>query len=182
VAAETDSTRAKLNSLVPPETLERIAAAHNLTATQAADATSGPAAAELRRLWPTTTRKLDTLMGTDMLGRSLFIRALAGGGISLTIGLAAALLAVIIGTLYGALSAYAGGIVDCVMMRIVDILYGLPYVLLVVLLAVASDAALEEYITRAHAKGRLVSSLEGGYDLEALGQSALAHVRALAEG
>jgi ABC-type dipeptide/oligopeptide/nickel transport system permease subunit len=148
------STRAKLNALVPAETLARIAAAHNLTPTEAADTTSGPVAAALRPHWPTSTHKLDSMMGTDMLGRSLFIRVLTGGGISLTIGLAAALLAVLIGTLYGALSAYAGGVVDGVMMRIVDILYGLPYVLLVVLLAVASDAALEEYITRAHAKSR----------------------------
>jgi oligopeptide transport system permease protein len=149
-------TRAKLNALVPQETLERIAAEHSLTPAQAADQTSGLVAAALRPHWPTSTHKLDSFMGTDMLGRSLFIRSLAGGGISLTIGLAAALLAVIIGTLYGALSAYAGGVVDGVMMRIVDILYGLPYVLLVVLLAVASDAALEEFITRAHAKGRWI--------------------------
>ena len=80
-------------------------------------------------------------LGTDVLGRSLMVRVLTGGGISLTIGLAAAFLSVLVGTLYGALAGYAGGRTDAVMMRIVDILFGLPYILLVVLLAVAIDAA-----------------------------------------
>ena len=92
------------------------------------------------------------LLGSDLLGRSLLVRLLAGGGISLTIGISAALLSVGIGTLYGAFAAYAGGKVDSVMMRIVDILYGLPYILLVVLLAVASDALIDEYANRSGAK------------------------------
>jgi oligopeptide transport system permease protein len=85
-----------------------------------------------------------TFFGTDNLGRSLFIRCLAGGGISLAIGLAAALISVCIGTLYGAAAAYFGGRVDAIMMRIVDVLFGLPYILLVVLLAVAMDAIVED--------------------------------------
>ena len=89
------------------------------------------------------------LLGSDHLGRSVLVRALAGGGVSLGVGLAAALISVTIGTLYGAVAAYAGGAVDAVMMRLVDVLYGLPYVLLVVLLAVAGDALIEEYSTRA---------------------------------
>jgi oligopeptide transport system permease protein len=83
------------------------------------------------------------LLGTDRLGRDLFVRCLAGGGISLTIGLAAALVAVLIGTIYGTISGYLGGRIDAVMMRIVDILYGLPNILLVVLLAVAVDGLTE---------------------------------------
>lgn len=83
------------------------------------------------------------LFGTDRLGRDLFVRCLAGGGISLSIGLAAAMVALFIGTTYGTISGYAGGRIDAVMMRIVDILYGLPNVLLVVLLAVAVDGLLE---------------------------------------
>jgi oligopeptide transport system permease protein len=146
----------RLNALVDPETLARIAAEHQLRPEAAVEQISGPAAAELRRHWPTRQQKLYYLLGTDLLGRSLTVRALAGGGISLGIGIAAALLAVCIGTLYGSLSAYAGGAVDGVMMRIVDILYGLPYILLVVLLAVASDAALEEYISRSHARASWV--------------------------
>lgn len=82
------------------------------------------------------------LLGTDVLGRSLLIRCLTGGGVSLGIGLCAAMLSVFLGTLYGSLSGYIGGRTDAVMMRIVDILYGLPSILLVVLLAVAVDAAL----------------------------------------
>ncbi len=92
------------------------------------------------------------LMGTDVLGRDLFVRCLAGGGVSLTIGLLAASLSVGLGAAYGLISGWAGGRVDAVMMRVVDVLYGLPYVLLVVLLAVASDAVLDEYISRSRVR------------------------------
>jgi len=97
------------------------------------------------------------LLGTDALGRSVFLRALAGGGISLLIGIAAATLSVGIGTLYGALAGYMGGRIDGVMMRLVDILYGLPSILLVILLAVASDALLSEYISRQKERGHWMS-------------------------
>jgi len=99
------------------------------------------------------------LFGTDRLGRDLFVRCLAGGGISLTIGLAAAVVAVVIGTTYGTISGYAGGRIDAVMMRVVDILYGLPNVLLVVLLAVAVDGLLER---SASGNGGLVPELSPG--------------------
>ena len=78
-------------------------------------------------------------LGTDDLGRDFFVRCLAGGGISLGIGLAAAFISVFIGTMYGMIAGYAGGRVDALMMRIVDVLYGLPYILLVVLLAVGMN-------------------------------------------
>ncbi|MEM7228010.1 MAG: ABC transporter permease [Planctomycetota bacterium] len=83
------------------------------------------------------------LLGTDRLGRSVWMRCLAGGGISLAIGFSAAMLAVCIGTAYGTIAATAGGRTDAIMMRIVDVLYGLPYILLVVLLAVAVDGIIE---------------------------------------
>ena len=83
------------------------------------------------------------LFGTDRLGRDLLVRCLAGGGISLGIGLSAAAIAVLIGTTYGIVSGYLGGRVDAVMMRVVDVLYGLPAILLVVLLAVAADGLIE---------------------------------------
>lgn len=92
------------------------------------------------------------ILGSDNLGRSLAIRLLTGGGISLAIGICAALISVGIGTIYGAIAAYMGGKVDSIMMRIVDVLYGLPYILLVVLLAVASNALLDEYQSRARTK------------------------------
>lgn len=78
-------------------------------------------------------------MGTDLLGRDMLVRCLAGGGVSLGIGIAAAALSVFLGTLYGSIAGYVGGRTDSVMMRIVDVLYGLPYILLVVLLAVAVE-------------------------------------------
>jgi oligopeptide transport system permease protein len=83
------------------------------------------------------------LLGTDALGRSLLVRVLAGGGISLVIGISAALLSVLLGTVYGGLAGFVGGRLDGALMRVVDVLYGLPYILLVVLLAVAVDAKLE---------------------------------------
>ena len=82
------------------------------------------------------------LLGTDLLGRDLLVRCLAGGGLSLAIGFSAACVAVLIGTTYGTVSGYLGGRFDAVMMRLVDILYGLPNILLVVLLAVAVDGIL----------------------------------------
>lgn len=134
----------RLNTLVEPETLSGVARGHGLTAAEAAAMTTGPVATELAAEWPMRRHRLWTFLGTDVPGgRSLLVRCLAGGGVSLSVGIAAALLAVLIGTLYGAVSAYAGGVTDAVMMRIVDVLYGLPYVLLVVLLAVAGDALIE---------------------------------------
>jgi oligopeptide transport system permease protein len=145
----------RLNALVSPATQSQIATRHGYERIDdLVQQTEGPGAAELRRHWPTRQAPVTFAMGTDMLGRSLLVRVLAGGGISLGIGLAAAFISVMIGTVYGSLAAYAGGKTDAVMMRIVDILYGLPYILLVVLLAVASDAALDEYITRSQARGR----------------------------
>ncbi|MFN3166929.1 MAG: ABC transporter permease [Phycisphaeraceae bacterium] len=77
------------------------------------------------------------LMGTDQQGRSVLIRCLLGGAISLGVGISAALMAVFIGVTWGSLAGYVGGRTDAFMMRVVDVLYGLPYLLLVVLLSVA---------------------------------------------
>lgn len=82
-------------------------------------------------------------LGTDRLGRSLLIRLLAGGGVSIGVGIAAAVVSVCIGVLWGAVAGWVGGRTDAVMMRIVDVLYGLPYILLVVLFAVAGEALIE---------------------------------------
>ena len=76
------------------------------------------------------------IMGTDELGRDYFVRVIYGTRVSLTIGVFAALIVLLIGVLYGSISGYFGGKVDLVMMRIVDIIYSLPDMLMVVLLSV----------------------------------------------
>ena len=74
--------------------------------------------------------------GTDQLGRDLLVRLLYGGRISLGVGLCATFVALTIGVVYGAIAGYAGGRTDAVMMRLVDIIYALPFTIFVILLMV----------------------------------------------
>src|SRR5689334_246186 len=73
-------------------------------------------------------------MGTDNAGRDQLARVLQGGQISLFVGIIATLVSLVIGISYGAIAGYLGGRVDDLMMRIVDVLYSLPYVILVIVL------------------------------------------------
>lgn len=74
--------------------------------------------------------------GTDGLGRDLLTRVLHGGRVSLAVGLAATLISLCLGVAWGAVAGYAGGRVDAVMMRCVDILYAMPFMFFVILLMV----------------------------------------------
>ena len=74
-------------------------------------------------------------MGTDGLGRDLFTRVLYGARVSITVGIGTALIALGIGTVYGLISGYIGGTLDHLLMRIVDICYGLPDLLIFILLS-----------------------------------------------
>ncbi|NGQ94395.1 ABC transporter permease [Brevibacillus sp. SYP-B805] len=93
--------------------------------------------------------------GTDELGRDVFARIWYGAKISLFIGLMAALIDLFIGVIYGGVAGYLGGNVDNVMMRIVDILYGIPYLLMVILLMVVMGPGLLTIIAALSATGWL---------------------------
>jgi oligopeptide transport system permease protein len=75
-------------------------------------------------------------LGTDIFGRDMLTRILYGGRVSLFVGFIATFVALIIGVTYGAIAGYAGGKVDSIMMRLVDIMYALPFMIFIVLLMV----------------------------------------------
>ncbi|MGK0500733.1 MAG: oligopeptide transport system permease protein [Oceanicoccus sp.] len=83
-----------------------------------------------------TPPSLQHWLGTDTFGRDLLTRIMYGGRVSLAVGFIATSVALLIGVLWGAVAGYAGGKVDALMMRIVDILYALPFMIFIILLMV----------------------------------------------
>ena len=86
------------------------------------------------------------VFGTDMYGRDILVRVMYGARVSMSVGICAAFLVLVIGATYGAISGYCGGKVDAVMQRIVEVIYSVPEMLVVLLIATALKPILTDYI------------------------------------
>ena len=86
------------------------------------------------------------VFGTDMYGRDILVRVMYGARVSMSVGVFAAILVLVIGALYGAISGYCGGKVDAVMQRIVELIYAVPEMLFVLLIATALKPILTDYV------------------------------------
>ena len=86
------------------------------------------------------------VFGTDMYGRDILVRVMYGARVSMSVGVFAAILVLVIGALYGAISGYCGGKVDAVMQRIVELIYAVPEMLVVLLIATPLKPILTDYV------------------------------------
>ena len=86
------------------------------------------------------------VFGTDMYGRDILVCVMYGARVSMSVGVFAAILVLVIGALYGAISGYCGGKVDAVMQRIVELIYAVPEMLVVLLIATALKPILTDYV------------------------------------
>lgn len=84
--------------------------------------------------------------GQDELGRDIFVRIWVGGRVSLTIGIVGAAISLIVGMLYGGISGYFGGLVDDIMMRIVEIMCGIPYMIVVIIVSLVLGKGMKSLI------------------------------------
>lgn len=98
--------------------------------------------------------------GCDTLGRDLLARLFWGARISLIVGLVAALVSLVIGVSYGAISGYLGGNIDSLMMRVVDVLYSIPFIFVVILLiTVLDDPTILRGLRASYGEGHLIPTL-----------------------
>ena len=103
------------------------------------------------------------VFGTDSAGRDLMARTMYGGRVSIAVGIIAALIVLVIGSIYGSVSGLAGGRVDFFMMRVVDIIYSVPDVLIVLLLQVVLKSPLQAWLDASSSDfARLMSNLGVG--------------------
>lgn len=101
------------------------------------------------------------VFGTDMYGRDILVRVMYAARVSMSVGLFAALLVLVIGATYGSISGYCGGKVDAVMQRVVEIIYSVPEMLVVLLIATALKPILTEYINTGNGPIKEIVSILG---------------------
>ncbi len=89
-------------------------------------------------------------LGTDTLGRDYMVRTMIGARISITVGVVASVLILLIGSVYGACAGYFGGKVDMIMMRIVDVIYTVPDTIIIILLAVTMKDPIKSFAAKFH--------------------------------
>lgn len=115
------------------------------------------------------------LCGTDVNGQDLFYRLLSGARVSLGVGVIGAFISLIIGSLYGMVSGASGGRTDAFMMRVVDVLYAVPRILLIMIFI----SALDPYVTEWLDTARLACQVRGWVGLEHLAGDAIPYSRLL---